>query len=41
MNCPRCQQENPPQAKFCPDCAAPLAQRCARPGGGDHEERNL
>ena len=25
MKCPRCQQENPPQAKFCLECAAPLA----------------
>src|SRR5687767_9546905 len=24
MKCPRCQQENPPQAKFCPECGAPL-----------------
>ena len=32
MNCPRCQQENPPQAKFCLECAAPLAPRCANCG---------
>ncbi len=24
MNCPRCQQENPPQAKFCLECATAL-----------------
>jgi GAF domain-containing protein len=24
MKCPRCQQENPPQAKFCSECAAPF-----------------
>src|SRR5215470_364008 len=24
MKCPRCQQENPPQAKFCIECGAPL-----------------
>ena len=24
MQCPRCQQENPPQAKFCLECAMPL-----------------
>jgi len=24
MTCPRCKQENPPQAKFCLECAAPL-----------------
>jgi hypothetical protein len=29
MKCPRCEQENPPQAKFCLECAAPLARRCA------------
>src|SRR5262245_6893146 len=29
MKCPRCEQENPPQAKFCLECAAPLALRCS------------
>ncbi|MDO8476258.1 MAG: adenylate/guanylate cyclase domain-containing protein [Candidatus Rokubacteria bacterium] len=29
MTCPRCQTENPPQAKFCVECAAPLPARCA------------
>ena len=24
MNCPRCQQENPPQAKFCLECSTPF-----------------
>ena len=28
MRCPRCQQENRPQAKFCEACAAPLARTC-------------
>jgi class 3 adenylate cyclase/tetratricopeptide (TPR) repeat protein len=28
MKCPRCQQENPPEAKFCLECATPLARRC-------------
>src|SRR5262245_21210423 len=32
MRCARCQQENPPQAKFCLECAAPLALRCANCG---------
>src|SRR2546426_1040952 len=32
MKCPRCQRENPPQAKFCLECAAPLALRCANCG---------
>ena len=29
LTCPRCQTENPPQAKFCLECAAPLTTRCA------------
>src|SRR5262245_48957184 len=32
MECPRCQQENPPQAKFCLECATPLVLRCANCG---------
>ena len=32
MQCPRCQQENPAQAKFCLECATPLAQRCTKCG---------
>src|SRR5262249_46022308 len=32
MKCPRCQQENPTQAKFCLECATPLALRCANCG---------
>jgi class 3 adenylate cyclase len=28
MECPQCQAENPPQAKFCMECAAPLARKC-------------
>ena len=32
MKCPRCQQENPPQAKFCLECATPLALRCVNCG---------
>jgi hypothetical protein len=32
MRCARCQQENPPQAKFCLECAAPLALRCSNCG---------
>ena len=26
MQCPRCQQENPPQAKFCLECGTPNGQ---------------
>jgi class 3 adenylate cyclase/tetratricopeptide (TPR) repeat protein len=29
-SCPRCRHENPPGAKFCVECAAPLARTCAR-----------
>src|SRR5262245_20167456 len=32
MRCPRCQQENPPQARFCLECAAPFALRCSTCG---------
>ena len=32
MQCPRCQHENPPKAKFCEECAAPLARTCANCG---------
>jgi hypothetical protein len=28
MNCLQCQQENPPQAKFCMECAASLIRAC-------------
>ncbi len=30
MKCPRCQHENPPQAKFCLECGARLALTCAK-----------
>jgi class 3 adenylate cyclase/tetratricopeptide (TPR) repeat protein len=32
MQCPRCQHENPPKAKFCEECAAPLARTCSNCG---------
>lgn len=32
MKCPRCRHDNPPAAKFCVECAAPLARTCARCG---------
>jgi class 3 adenylate cyclase len=32
MTCPRCRKENPPGAKFCVECAAPLAVACAKCG---------
>src|SRR5215472_12322331 len=37
MTCPRCQQENPPQAKFCLECATPLRL----PPDGDGEALNV
>src|SRR5215472_12599169 len=32
MKCPRCQQENPPQARFCMACGAGLSVRCGKCG---------
>ena len=32
MQCPRCRHDNPPSAKFCVECAAPLSATCARCG---------
>jgi class 3 adenylate cyclase len=32
MNCPRCQHENEVGAKFCEECAAPLARPCVKCG---------
>jgi class 3 adenylate cyclase len=32
MKCPRCQHENRPGAKFCEECAAPLARACINCG---------
>ncbi|MBI3028432.1 MAG: AAA family ATPase, partial [Candidatus Rokubacteria bacterium] len=32
MKCPRCQHENSPQAKFCEECATPLARICQNCG---------
>jgi len=32
MKCPRCQHDNLPGAKFCEECAAPVAQRCTNCG---------
>ncbi|HKQ57584.1 MAG TPA: zinc ribbon domain-containing protein, partial [Candidatus Eisenbacteria bacterium] len=33
MQCPRCQHEAPPRAKFCPECATALPARCAKCDG--------
>jgi class 3 adenylate cyclase/tetratricopeptide (TPR) repeat protein len=32
VTCPRCKTDNPSQAKFCLECATPLAARCASCG---------
>jgi Double zinc ribbon len=32
MQCPRCQHENPPQAKFCLECGASLGLTCGSCG---------
>ena len=32
MQCPRCQHENSAKAKFCEECAAPLARTCSNCG---------
>src|SRR5216684_8691161 len=32
MQCPRCQHESPPNAKFCAECGATLIRDCARCG---------
>ena len=32
MQCPRCQHENPPQAKFCLECGGRLARQCGQCG---------
>ena len=32
MKCPRCQHENPPNAKFCLECGARLALACGSCG---------
>jgi class 3 adenylate cyclase/predicted ATPase len=32
MTCSRCQEKNPPQAKFCLECGTPLAQTCINCG---------
>ncbi len=32
MTCPRCRKESPPGAKFCIECAAPLALQCLKCG---------
>ena len=32
MNCPRCQHENPPQAKFCLECGTRFVLTCTKCG---------
>ena len=40
MKCPRCQHENEAGAKFCEECAAPLARACAKCGGHCRRRRS-
>ena len=35
MQCSRCQHDNPPGAKFCGECAAPLAATCPSCGAAN------
>src|SRR5580765_3170724 len=35
MKCPACQQDNPPGARFCGECATPLASVCAECGAAN------
>jgi predicted amidophosphoribosyltransferase len=32
MRCPRCQHDNPQGARFCEECATPLARTCSNCG---------
>src|SRR5262249_29183711 len=32
MTCPRCQHDNPQGARFCEECATPLARTCSNCG---------
>ena len=32
MKCPRCEHDNPQAARFCEECAAPLARACSNCG---------
>src|SRR5262249_13681079 len=32
MQCPKCQHQNPPRAKFCVECASSIIRRCATSG---------
>jgi predicted amidophosphoribosyltransferase len=32
MQCPQCRHDNSPRAKFCEECATPLARRCSQCG---------
>ena len=32
MKCPKCQHENPPEARFCEECSARLARTCVNCG---------
>ena len=41
MNCPRCQHANRSGAKFCEECATPLARTCSNCDSGIEAELKL
>jgi zinc-ribbon domain len=43
MKCPRCQHENEAGAKFCEECATPLARACSkwRPRAPHHRDHDV
>src|SRR5262245_41726782 len=41
MQCPRCQEQNPPGMRFCGQCAAPLASVCPACGASNPPENRF
>src|SRR3989304_8452858 len=41
MKCPRCQHDNPVGAKFCGECATPLASVCGACGAANPPENKF
>jgi hypothetical protein len=37
VTCPRCRQDNPPQAKFCLECATPVGAPGSQPRSASFE----
>ncbi len=40
MQCARCQQDNPPQAKFCLECGSRLVRMCTQRLSGNNAWQN-